>query len=59
MMSIHSAMNEAKKEAKVLQNEKSSMETDIVSAKKENSYFKTEIKRLERLVYGKGSPRKP
>ena len=59
MMSIHSAMNEAKKEAKVLLNEKSSMESDISSTRKENEYFKAEIKRLDRLVYGKGSPRKP
>jgi chromosome segregation ATPase len=58
MMTIHSAMNEAKKEAKVLQNEKTAMESDIGSTKKENEYFKTEIKRLERLVYGKGSPRR-
>ena len=59
MKTIHSAMNEAKKEAKILSNEKSSMESDITSTKKENEYFKQEIKRLDRLVYGKGSPRRP
>ena len=58
MSQIHSVMNEAKKEAKVLQNEKTSMEADIVRTKKENEFLKQEIKRLERLVYGKGSPRK-
>lgn len=59
MMQIHSAMNEAKKEAKILNNEKSSMESDITNTKKENEYLKQEIKRLDRLVYGKGSPRRP
>ncbi|OMJ84898.1 hypothetical protein SteCoe_13880 [Stentor coeruleus] len=55
---IHSSTSEAKKETKVLNNEKTTMESDILRTKKENEYLKQEIKRLERLVYGKGSPRR-
>lgn len=59
MSTVHLSMNEAKKEAKVLQNEKVSMEADIETTRQENDYLKQEITRLERLVYGKGSPRRP
>ncbi|OMJ93133.1 hypothetical protein SteCoe_3950 [Stentor coeruleus] len=55
---IHSITTEAKKESKVLNNEKTTMESDISRTRKENEYLKQEIKRLERLVYGKGSPRR-
>ena len=58
MSSIHLSMNDAKKESKILQNERISMESDITTTKKENEYLKQEIKRLERLVYGKGSPKR-
>ena len=56
--SIHLSMNEAKKEMKVLGNEKLTMDADIITTRKENEYLKQEIKRLERLVYGKGSPKR-
>ena len=59
MSSIHMSMNEAKKEMKILNNEKLTMDADIDTTKQENEYLKQEIKRLERLVYGKGSPRRP
>jgi chromosome segregation ATPase len=55
---IQSVLSEAKKETRVLQNERISMESDINTTKKENEYLKQEIKRLEKLVYGRGSPKR-
>ena len=55
---VHYSLNEARKESKILQNEKISMESEINNTKKENEFIKHEIGRLERLVYGKRSPKK-